>query len=35
MKHGAPTIVRKDASGAVTGSTIHTVEGAQEFERKK
>ena len=32
---GAPAIFRRDASGAVTGFTIHTVEGDQEFERKK
>jgi hypothetical protein len=32
---GAPTIFRKDASGAVVGFVIHTVEGDQEFERKK
>jgi hypothetical protein len=32
---GAPVIFRKDASGAVTGFVIHTVEGDQEFERKK
>jgi hypothetical protein len=32
---GAPTIFHKDASGAVIGFTIHTVEGAQEFERKR
>jgi len=31
---GAPTVFRRDASGAVTGFTIHTVEGDQEFERK-
>ena len=30
---GAPTIFRTDASGAVIGFTIHTVEGAQEFTR--
>jgi hypothetical protein len=32
---GAPVIFRKDASGAVTGFVIHTVEGDQEFERKR
>jgi hypothetical protein len=32
---GAPVIFRKDASAAVTGFVIHTVEGDQEFERKK
>jgi hypothetical protein len=32
---GAPVIFHKDASGAVTGFVIHTVEGLQEFERKK
>ena len=32
-RSGAPVIFRKDASGAVTGFVIHTVEGDQEFER--
>ena len=32
---GAPVIFRKDASGAVTGFVIHTVEGDQQFERKR
>jgi hypothetical protein len=32
---GAPTVFHKDASGAVTGFVIHTVEGLQEFERKR
>jgi hypothetical protein len=32
---GAPVIFRTDASGAVTGFVIHTVEGDQEFERKR
>jgi hypothetical protein len=32
---GAPVIFRKDASGAITGFVIHTVEGDQEFERKQ
>ena len=32
---GAPVIFRKDASGAVAGFVIHTVEGDQEFERKR
>jgi hypothetical protein len=32
---GAPVIFRKDASGAITGFVIHTVEGDQEFERKR
>jgi hypothetical protein len=32
---GAPVIFRKDATGAVTGFIIHTVEGDQEFERKR
>jgi hypothetical protein len=30
---GAPVIFRKDASGAITGFVIHTVEGDQEFIR--
>jgi hypothetical protein len=33
--YGAPVVFRKDASGAVTGFVIHTVEGDQEFERKR
>ena len=32
---GAPAIFRRDANGAVLGFTVHTVEGDQEFERKK
>ena len=32
---GAPLIFHKDANGAVTGFVIHTVEGLQEFERKR
>jgi hypothetical protein len=32
---GAPVIFRRDASGVVTGFVIHTVEGDQEFERKR
>jgi hypothetical protein len=32
---GAPVIFRKDASGAITGFVIHTVEGDQEFERRR
>jgi hypothetical protein len=32
---GAPVEFKKDASGAVTGFVIHTVEGDQEFERKR
>ena len=32
---GAPVIFRKDASGAITGFVIHTVEGDQAFERKR
>jgi hypothetical protein len=32
---GAPLIFQKDASGAVVGFVIHTVEGLQEFERKR
>jgi len=32
---GAPVVFRTDASGAVLGFTIHTIEGDQEFERKK
>jgi hypothetical protein len=32
---GAPLIFHKDARGAVTGFVIHTVEGLQEFERKR
>jgi hypothetical protein len=32
---GAPVIFRKDATGAITGFVIHTVEGDQEFERKR
>ena len=31
--YGAPLIFRKDSNGAVTGFTIHTVEGDQEFIR--
>jgi hypothetical protein len=33
--YGAPVVFRKDANGAVTGFVIHTVEGDQEFERKR
>ena len=33
--YGAPVVFRKDSGGAVTGFTIHTVEGDQEFERKR
>jgi hypothetical protein len=32
---GAPVIFRKDGSGAIAGFVIHTVEGDQEFERKR
>lgn len=32
---GAPLIFHRDASGAVTGFVIHTVEGLQEFERQR
>lgn len=32
---GAPLIFQKDTSGAVIGFVIHTVEGLQEFERKR
>ena len=32
---GAPVVFRKDASGAISGFVIHTVEGDQEFERKR
>jgi hypothetical protein len=32
---GAPVIFRKDATGVITGFVIHTVEGDQEFERKR
>jgi hypothetical protein len=32
---GAPVIFSKDASGAISGFVIHTVEGDQQFERKR
>ncbi len=32
---GAPVIFRTDASGAVTGFVVHTVEGDQQFERTR
>jgi len=32
---GAPVIFRKDANGVITGFVIHTIEGDQEFERKR
>ena len=32
---GAPVIFGRDTSGAITGFVIHTVEGDQEFERKR
>jgi hypothetical protein len=32
---GAPVVFRKDANGVITGFIIHTVEGDQQFERKR
>jgi hypothetical protein len=32
---GAPVVFRKDATGAIIGFVIHTIEGDQEFDRKK